>query len=173
MAIIPVTQATLKKILSSKKGIPARIAILGVGNELRGDDGAGPFFIKRLKARLKKSNYQNLYFLLLDVGNKLENYLDLIISFSPDVIIFVDAIDFNDGSPPGTAKLISAEQLSIENRTFSTHTLSLRLASEYLKTELQADIFLLGIQPKNIKIENSLSEEVSKSIKELVELFTA
>lgn len=165
---------TLRKILSRKKnGLPVRIAILGIGNELRGDDGLGPFFIKRLKTQFKKNAFESFPFLLLDVGNIVENYLESVISFCPNVIIFVDAIDFNDGSPPGTAKLISADRLNIENRTLSTHTLSLGLVAEYLKNETQADIFLLGIQPKNIKLGSCLSKEVSKSIEKLVELFTA
>jgi hydrogenase 3 maturation protease len=157
-----------------KKRLKGKIVIIGVGNYLRGDDGAGPEFILNLKARIKR--YENStpppnslklgdQLVLMNVQEVPENYLGKIIEHKPDTIVLVDAVDL--GSPPGTIKIV--EQNALLDEGFTTHNASLRLTIQYLKEISKANIFLLGIQPENINMNVRLSQPVIKAIKEIEE----
>ena len=62
-----------------------KIIILGIGNESKGDDGVGPYIIKRLKIFNKNPNL-----VLIDAGVVPENYIQKIINFNPETIIIID-----------------------------------------------------------------------------------
>ncbi len=143
--------------------LKGKIVIVGIGNTLRGDDGAGPELIKSLKFKVK-SLERNSQLCLIDVGAVPENFLQKIVGHKPDVILLVDAV--NLGKPAGSVEIIEAENLKEES--FSTHNASLKLTIEYLKKETKANIFLLGIQPKNIGFGKRMSPEVKKSINSIV-----
>lgn len=143
----------------NKKG---KIVIVGIGNSLRGDDGAGPELIRRLKKfQLPTSNSK---LSLIDTGSVPENFLQKIVGERPDVILLVDTINLE--KPAGSVEIIEAENLKEES--FSTHNASLKLTIEYLKKETKAALFLLGIQPKNIGFGQRISPEVEKSINSVI-----
>ena len=50
---------------------------------------------------------------------------------------------------------------------FSTHDLSPSMFIEYLESQTEADIYLLGVQPQNIEIGDEMSENVSTAIEVL------
>ena len=101
--------------------------------------------------------------LCIDAGSAPENYLGKIIKASPDVVLFIDAVDFNQ--EPGYYKIL--EQEEILKTGFTTHDLSPRMLIEYLATETKAKIYLLGIQPKDLGIGQELSLPVQKTLSEL------
>ena len=143
-----------------KRGkIKGKIVIVGIGNTLRGDDGAGPEIIKRLKD--SSTNYQ---LFLIDVGAVPENFLQKIVGHRPDVILLVDTVNLE--KPAGSVEIIEGEDLKEEG--FSTHNASLKLTIDYLKKETGADILLLGIQPKNIGFGQRISPEVKRAIDKTV-----
>ena len=102
---------------------------------------------------------------LLDVGEVPENFLGKIVQCQPDMILFVDAVDF--GAPAGSIKLIDAENL--EEGSFSTHSSSLKLVIDYLKREIETKIFLLGIQARSLKMGTELSNPVAKAVEKIEE----
>lgn len=143
-----------------KKPLKEKIVFLGAGNPLRGDDGVGCKFIRELKKRGMEKRKKVYLF----NGEQLpENYLEPIIKIQPSTVILVDAVDF--GGSAGEIKIF--KQANFQSG-FSTHTLSLSLLLNYLKENSQAEIFLLGIQPKNTAWGEDLSKEVQASLKELV-----
>ena len=71
----------------------AKIAVCGIGNRLRGDDAAGPLVIDMLAQSFPAENV-----LLLDCGTVPERFTSKIVSFSPDMLIIVDAVDM--AGPP-------------------------------------------------------------------------
>ncbi|MFQ6067325.1 MAG: hydrogenase 3 maturation endopeptidase HyCI [bacterium] len=152
---------SLQTLANELKG---RIVLLGVGNRIRGDDAAGPELIKILKKRL--SNKGGGIF-LFDGGEMPENYLLPVTDLKPNLVIVVDAVD--SGSHPGTIRLFPIRQ--IPQGSFSTHRLSLRFLGSYLEKETQARIFVLGIQPKSVKLEEKLSPEVKKALRDLADFF--
>ena len=152
-----------------KEKLKGKVVIVGIGNSLRGDDGAGPELIKSLKFKVRSSekNHElstpNHQLCLIDTGSVPENFLQKIVGERPDVILLVDTI--NLGKPAGSIEIIAAENLKEES--FSTHNASLKLTIAYLKKETKASVFLLGIQPKNIGFGQKISPEVEESVKKI------
>ncbi|MCK4244151.1 MAG: hydrogenase maturation peptidase HycI [Candidatus Omnitrophica bacterium] len=150
------------KIGVFKKKLKGKIVIVGIGNTLRGDDGAGPELIRRLKNfQLPTSNSK---LLLIDAGSVPENFLQKIAGHKPNVILLVDTV--NLGKPAGSVEIIEGENL--KEGGFSTHNASLKLTIEYLRKETKAEVLLLGIQPKNIGFGQRISPEVEKSINSVI-----
>ena len=149
-----------------KKRLKGKIVIVGIGNNLRGDDGAGPELIQRLKSQIPKDEGKvasKSQIVLIDAGEVPENYLEKIINYNADTILLVDAVNFQD--PPGSIKFIESNQL--KERNFSTHSVSLFLVTDYLKNRTKADILILGIQPESIDLNNGLSEPMKEALKKI------
>ena len=135
-----------------------KVVIVGIGHPLRGDDALGPSLVKRLDGHLDA--------LCIDAGSAPENYLGKIIKASPDVILFIDAVDFN--KEPGFYKIL--EQEEILKTGFTTHDLSPKMLIEYLSTETKAKMYLLGIQPKDLELGGQISLPVQEALGELERL---
>ncbi len=144
--------------------LKGKIVLLGVGNRIRGDDAAGPELIEILKKRPPDVGKE---IFLFDGEEVPENYLIPITNLKPNLVIIVDAVDF--GSRPGAVKLFPIRQ--IPQGSFSTHRLSLRFLGSYLEKETRAKIYLLGIQPKSIRLGEKLSLEVKKTLSGLADFF--
>lgn len=134
--------------------------IVGIGNRQRGDDGIGPVLIDRLK----KAGFSNI----LDAGIVPENYTKIIIEYSPDTVILIDALSF--GGRPGEYKIINVA--TCDEFGFSTHNASLKLFVTYISQLISVNFFLLGIQPATIDFKESLSPELEQTVNQLVDLFT-
>jgi hydrogenase 3 maturation protease len=132
--------------------LEGKVLILGMGNTLRGDDGAGPYLIKQLKGRVDAT--------LLNGEDEPENLLGQITGIKPDYILIVDSVDLS--ANPGSVALLEGDQL--ERRNLFTHKASLKLFIECLKGETGANVLVLGIQPKSIEIGRAISSEVKESL---------
>jgi len=139
------------KTLSDK--LNGKVLILGVGNPLRGDDGAGPYLVEQLKGRVNAT--------LLDCEEVPENFLGQIAESQPSSVLIIDAIDF--GMNPGAAALFEEDQLPT-GRGLSTHHSSLQLFIKWVKAETGAQVFVLGIQPGSIEFGNEMSPEVKETV---------
>ncbi|RLE13743.1 hydrogenase maturation peptidase HycI [Candidatus Aerophobetes bacterium] len=146
-------------MIEIEKYIQGKVVFLGVGNLMRGDDGAGCKFIEELK-KAEKLRFSQIY--LLDGGQVPENYIEVIAKIKPDKIFIVDSADF--GGSPGEVRLIEEVEPGL---SFSTHTLSLSFVVDYLRKKTGAKIFILGIQPRKLGWGNGLSSEVRKAVKDL------
>ena len=126
-----------------------RVALLGIGNPLKGDDGVGPLLISRLKDKTRAY--------LFDCGEVPENYIGPIIESKPQTIIIVDASDW--GARAGEVRLIKKEE--IQNLSFSTHGASLRLFLDYIEKQLPSThIVIIGIQIGRSGLAESLTPGV-------------
>ncbi|MDD5687755.1 MAG: hydrogenase maturation peptidase HycI [Elusimicrobia bacterium] len=134
------------------------VLIVGIGNSLKGDDGAGCEVIKQLEG---KTNYK-----LLDVGSAPENYTKKIKEFCPDTIIFIDAVEMKE--KPGTIKIIDEKEIS--SGFFTTHNMPLNLFLDYIKEQTKAKIIFIGIQPKSMKFGDKISPPVKKAIEKLTNI---
>jgi len=144
--------------------VPIKVALVGVGNELNGDDGAGNRVAVKLSAL---SNFPTL-FLSINAGNLPENASSVLRRFQPDLVILVDAADF-DGEP-GEIRWLEAEQIG--GMSASTHTLPLSILGRYIETELDCKVEYLGIQPEQLKFDSELSPSVIQAVDEIVRTFT-
>lgn len=146
----------MKNIFSQLK---TPILVVGIGNIMKGDDAAGPVLAENMRARNKKT-------LSMNCGEVPENYLSKIISSGAKTVVLADAVAMKGA--PGDTRLFSCEE--IEGTGVSTHGISLALLADTIKQGSGADIYLLGIQPKSVKLGEPLSKDVEKAVAELLEI---
>lgn len=137
-----------------------KLVLLGVGNPLRGDDGAGPKLVRELKNKIDA--------ILLDCEEVPENFLGEIVKAQPDTVIIIDAVDLEKS--PGSIAVL--EEASLVSTGWSTHRVSLRPFIRYVKTNTEADVFVLGIQPKAMELGGKISDEVAQTLNLLKHLIT-
>ncbi len=142
-----------------KARLKGRIVIACIGNELRGDDGFGPYVAEALKGRIEAH--------VLNCGTALENYYNPIVKKDPDVIILLDAVDF-EGPYGGIAAFDKEDILKLG---FSTHNISPRIFMEFLEKSVEADIFMVGARPRTTAFGEGLSAEIKEAAEKLIEFF--
>ena len=133
--------------------------IIGVGNPDRGDDGIGSLLAKKLI----DAGFTNV----VDCEDVPENFTGEIKNKAPQKIIFLDALDFQGEA--GDLILLNSDELATDR--FNSHRPSLGLVANYLKKETGAEIYVLGIQPETIGLEEKLSPKVEKTLNLLYDLF--
>jgi hydrogenase 3 maturation protease len=137
-----------------------RIAILGIGSELNGDDAAGVWVARKLESQISA----NPDLLILDCGSVPENAVRQLRVFSPNLILMIDAAEL--ASPAGIVVWI--DPLLTTGYSASSHTLPLAVITKYLQNEFSCPIGLLGIQPLSMEFGESLSSSVKNSVTLLV-----
>jgi hydrogenase maturation protease len=141
-----------------RRRLKGQVLLIGAGNTLRGDDGAGPKVVALLEGKVQAS--------LLDVGETPESYCGRILATQADTIVFIDAADC--GTDPGN--LVVLETGDLGGRSISTHQMPLDLFFRYLGENCRADILVLGIQPAHIGLGEPMSPDVEDSVQALADL---
>jgi hydrogenase maturation protease len=144
--------SVLRRIMTGK------VVVVGVGDVRRGDDGVGPL-VARLLAEAGIEN-------VIDAGTSPELETWRMREAAPDVVLFVDAVDF--GGAPGDAAVLQPSDLRAEG--FDTHRAPLRLTMEYLEAELGAKCRLLAVQPADVRQGAAMCADVAESARRLAEL---
>jgi hydrogenase maturation protease HycI len=139
-----------------------RYALMGVGSELRSDDGAGIHFIRCLSERLRSRDV-----LLMEGSTAPENFTGVIKDFAPDILFIIDAAHM--GSRPGEARIIP--ESDIAGASFSTHMLPLSIILSYIEAEAGCKTIFIGIQPATTEHGIGMSDEVRIAAERLAEEF--
>jgi hydrogenase 3 maturation protease len=139
--------------------------VLGIGNQLGGDDAAGTYVVDMLNQRQHraKASLPN-EITAINAGTAPESYTSDIRRHRPGLLILVDAADM--GLPPGSLRTIAPEKISI--LSFSTHHIPLPIFISYVK-EFCGNILVIGVQPEQTETGTGISEAVRKSVKKLAE----
>lgn len=137
-----------------------RWLLLGIGNDMRGDDAFGPLLARRLRERGLPA---------LDGGLAPENWTGPIRRAAPDVLILADATDL--GTEPGTLRLL--RPFDVADGTTSTHDPSLRVLHRYLAADSPLEVVLLAAQPAACELGAPASPEVLRAVEEAAALFGA
>lgn len=124
------------------------------------DDGIGSYIAESL------SDIKEIK--LINAGIVPENYVGKIFKLKPKVLISIDATDFS--SFPGDIRLFGKNE--ILSYSLSTHSFSPAMIINYMKNEIDFCFFLIGIQPKSIKLGTSISSEVLESGNKLINLIS-
>jgi hydrogenase maturation protease len=133
-----------------------RFGVIGVGNVMKGDDGAGPETVRRLEAL-------GFPLPMADATEVPENYGGWVPKQGLEAVVFVDAVDFC--GEPGECRVIPLEKLMVS--ASNTHRLSLHYTILYLRDEWEGDAILVGIQPKSLTLGDGLSNEVADGVERL------
>lgn len=139
-------------------GDTPKLTLLGFGNRLWHDDGAGAILAERLGARNGP--------LAINGGMVPENHLEQVVASQPDTILLADAADM--GLAPGEYRVLPAAEF--ETGGVSTHAGSPRMLAAYLAERTGAEVYLLAIQPGDVSGGEGLSREVEMAVQDLVEV---
>lgn len=129
--------------------------LLGVGNEMNGDDAIGVYVARNFKCNGWKA---------IDCATVPENYIGEIKRIKPEKIVIVDAADM--GLKAGEIRMVPKEKIA--KATFSTHSIPLSLFISHLEKYTNAKIYLIGIQPKSFY--GKMSKEVKEAGEKLMEM---
>jgi hydrogenase maturation protease len=143
---------------------PGEVLILGVGNPLCGDDGAGPRIVEMLRERALPANVQVQEAGLPGWG--LPSWLE-----GWSSVFLVDALDI--GQLPGAWCCIRLDEVRLwmQEKSMSLHQPDLAngLVLAQALNLLPEDLYLYGVQPADVTPGNALSPEVSACLPGLVE----
>lgn len=140
---------TLQNFLLKTK----KLAIITVGNPLRRDDSIGVYLGKILEKKL-----ENVFI----AEQAPENFMYKIIKEDYTHILIIDAAEIK--LSPGKIGILQKED--IIEKEVTTHSIPLRFYTALIK-QLNKEILILGIQPKNRKIGLEISKEVRKAANNL------
>lgn len=138
-----------------------KLIVLGVGNELKSDDGVGPFIIKKLKGE----NIENESLLFIDAMTVPENFTGKIRKENPTHMIIVDACLMD--SKPGDMRIVSKDEFA--NIGISTHSMSLSFFVRFLEKDTDIKIIFVGIEPETMDWGAKTTANVEKSANEFID----
>jgi hydrogenase 3 maturation protease len=176
-------QTTIRTSLQQRLEGAARIAVLGVGSDLRADDAAGLLVAQRIqeaggqrtddrrqttedRAVLRPPSSVVRLEVFLG-GTAPENLTGEIKRFSPTHLVIIDAADLN--AEPGAITLMDPD--GIGGTTFCTHSLPLKVMIDYLLDSFQCHVAIVGIQPKSLEVGAPVSQEVRDAVESLAAMF--
>ena len=148
--------------LTNRLGDLPRVAVVGIGNPLRNDDGAGILVARELTRREHVAGMNHV--LVIQAGHAPENVTGELREFAPNLVLLVDAAEMRD--VPGAICWVPIQ--AIEGMSASTHSLPLSMLARYLTLELHCDVALIGIQPKSNDVGEIVSAEVQAAVNEIV-----
>jgi len=136
----------------------AKVAVLGAGSELCGDDAAGMLLIQcLLEAGVPPA------LLPLAGSTAPENFTGQIKAYGPDLLLLVDAAFV--GGEIGDISLIAADQ--VKSVGFSTHLLPFSVLIDYLRQETGLETLILGIQPGQTEFATEPCGRICAAVEEL------
>ena len=132
-----------------------RCAVVGVGNELKADDGIG----LRVAKQLQEDGLSGKDILIIP-ADVPENWIQPIIKFRPELLVLIDTADFHGDS--GEIRAVKDDEIS---RVFTnTHNIPLVLFIEAIKEKVPAaKTVFIGIQPKVMHFGEPMSQEVREA----------
>ncbi|MHA1685926.1 MAG: hydrogenase 3 maturation endopeptidase HyCI [Candidatus Heimdallarchaeaceae archaeon] len=141
------------------------LVVLGIGNELNGDDAVGLYVTKRLQSVVPFPEWVKIFY----CEKAPEHFLGKLYQLQPDKVLVLDAANMN--APPGSIAIIPKE-IIWGGYNFSTHTLSLTLLEEFLgqssfSSANDFQMMFIGIQPKQMIFDTPLSPECEEAAEEL------
>jgi hydrogenase 3 maturation protease len=156
-------QACLKASLNppNKAEKPNRLAVLGIGHELCGDDAVGV----RLAGMLGPLTTGNERLLVIEAGPAPENFTGPLRRFQPDLVLLVDAAQMH--TEPGTIDWLDLQATG--GMSASSHTLPLHILVSYLVAELGCQVALIGIQPEQTFADAPLTPQVQAAAQSVVQ----
>jgi len=129
------------------------LAIVGVGNAMKADDGFGPAVVAALPELEGVTCF--------DAGMAPENWLGPIARSAPASILVLDAADM--GEPPGALRLLAPDDL--DAAATSTHGLPLGFFLQLLADRCDAPARVLAAQPASLALGAPISEPVQAAIR--------
>jgi hydrogenase 3 maturation protease len=148
----------VEKELSDFLSGAKKIAVLGIGNDLRTDDGLGPFIVENL-------GIESPNILVENVGSVPEGFARPLAEFGAERVILIDAADMR--KPVGHIEMVTKDRIG--GISISTHSMPLSFLMMYLEQETGGQTILLGIQPKSIQFGEGLTQEIQEVVDRVID----
>ncbi len=134
------------------------VAVLGIGNPYRMDDGIGCYVADLLKEEEGLS--------VFSAGTTPENFIDPIVNSDASLLLVIDAADF--GGEAGEVQFVSEEELSLF--TLSTHSIPLPVVISMVKLDRpDMEVRFLGVQVAKMGFGEEISSEVVSAGRRIAE----
>jgi len=130
--------------------------LMGVGNDIRGDDAVGELIARELESEDWDT---------VDCGSVPENHIVMIEEKQYEVVVLVDAAEM--GLNPGDIRIVPRDHLGVF--TMSTHAMPLSTVMDFLDKKVK-EVFLVGIQPKDMSLKEGMTSELEEAKEEMIEL---
>jgi hydrogenase 3 maturation protease len=140
-----------------------RLAIVGIGNELDGDDAAGVLAARALRPLLKDISH----ILVIDAGPAPENFTGPLRRHKPDLVVIIDAADIGKTVEPGTIAWV--EWQDTQGLSASSHSLPPSVLAKFLIEETGCRVGLLAIQASQLDFAEPPAPPVQRAVDELVQ----
>ena len=101
--------------------------------------------------------------LIIEAGPAPENFTGPLRRFQPELVILVDAADFD--SQPGAITWINWDDM--DGFSASTHTLPPSVFASFLINELECQVGVLAIQARQVELDQPPSPDVLAAVLEL------
>ncbi len=153
--------------LRNLSGSRPRVVIIGVGNNLRGDDAAGiavAHSLLSIQGTEGPSLAGGVSLLVIDAGSAPENFTGIVRCFVPELVLLVDAAQMDD--VPGTVRWLEWQDTA--GLSASTHSLPLHIVAAYMATEMGCAVALIGIQPSATDLGAPISPAVQQAVHTVV-----
>lgn len=139
-----------------------KLIVLGVGNELKSDDGVGPFIVKKLIGE----DIENDGLMFINAETVPENFTGKIRKENPSHVIIVDACLM--GLQPGEIRIVDKNDFA--DIGISTHSMSLSYFVRYLEKDTDFKVIFVGIEPETMDWGEAPTAEVEKTAYEFMEI---
>ena len=141
--------------------MPKKIAIIGIGNTLRRDDGIGIIVLESLLKLYKRKDIDYLNFgnASFDLLHRIKNYHS---------VLLIDGI--NADFHPAELKVSQLKDIDykLDDSLTSTHELNLKSIFELSKKlKIQTKIFVAGIQVTDTSFGEGISEALEQKKEEI------
>jgi hydrogenase maturation protease len=147
--------------MSGSAEAPPPVLVLGLGNELLGDDGFGPVLIREIERKYEESASEVE---CLDGGTQGLALLGRI--SRRKALIILDAV--MTGQAPGTVSVFSGDDIFLKSshRSTTAHegNAGELIAASRLLQELPEQIFLVGMEPETVCTRLGLSQPVEDGL---------
>lgn len=142
--------------LKTSLAFSSRIAVVGIGTELRADDAAGILAAKKVRDYARRSPALKERIRVFLGYTAPENMTGDILRFQPTTVILIDAAKM--GRTPGSIDII--DHARIDGISGSTHQIPLSILVDYFTQSGVASVLIIGIEPKEMGEMAQPSEEV-------------
>jgi hydrogenase maturation protease len=139
-----------------------KVAVIGVGNLLLKDDGIGIHAVRAVKEKGPSANIE-----FFDCDTRAFQVLEAM--DKKDKAIIIDA--YKSEKPPGTISVFDLNHENFESApSLSMHDFSFvdALKSGVEAFDLPEEITVIGVEPKEISVDDRLSDELEKVLPKVV-----
>lgn len=152
------------QVRTALDGAP-RVLVLGVGSVLRGDDGAGPLLVRRLR-RVVRGGRKGRLVGVVDGHVAPENFSGEIKRRRPTHVVIVDSARFR--GEPGDIEVIPMDEAG--GVPFCSHALPVGLLAWYLQASTGAVPLILGVQPGPVEFGTEAGPAIHAAVERLAEV---